>query len=409
MLGAESFLASRPAGDHARSVSAGGRILPSGRSTEEPDMKRSLPRLTLLVAAIAATGCATQTWTASPTIVPDTAVRTTTVNADGQYQIGKRKLTDGDAAGALAAFDRALRLDPQHLDARNGRATALARMGQVDAAIAELRGALVDAPRGAHLHNNLGYLLMTQSRLEEAAVALRAATNVEPDNPRYRANWAALARHAPALTAPVAAEGPAMPASATEVVKPSPPPASSEISGAVLNISWAEVDATSRDASVPPQRPTIPMSGGSPAVITLPNVAQQVPPVRASPTTLRLEVSNGGGVNGAARRTAVALRNSGIPIARVTNHTDFRQPSTSIRYRDGMRDAAAQLQARLGLPESALVRDDRLPSGVDAKLLLGRDAMRAGLGTEQKLHADAVEALRREAAALSTLLDASPV
>jgi hypothetical protein len=129
--------------------------------------------------------------------------------------------------------------------------------------------------------------------------------------------------------------------------------------------------------------------------------------VLAATPTLRLEVSNGGGVTGAARRIAVTLRGSGVPVARVTNHSDFAQAYTTIHYREGKRDAAALLQAGLGLPDSALVRNDRLAPGVDAKLLLGRDAMRAGGATQPSPHADAVEELRQQAAALAALLDAT--
>lgn len=389
-------------------------------------MRHSLPRLTLLVAALVAAGCASPPRIEAPTLLPSSEVRIGAPTADGQYLIGKRKLADGDADGALLAFDHALRLDARHLDARNGRATALARTGRVDAAIATLRAALVDAPGAAHLHNNLGYLLMTQGRLDEASAALREATAAEPGNPRYRANLDALVRRAPALagTGVAPAQAPASPGPAV-ASRSAAASARGELTGPVLNLSWPVVEATvgERPAAV---RGTAPSAGGGsgaegarpngaadpagaepPAASATANPRAALASVATAPP--RLEISNGSGVNGAAHRTAVTLREAGLPVARVTNHSDFRQASTSIQYRDGQRAAAARLQVRLGLPETVLVLNDRLAPGVDAKLLLGRDTMRAGLGADRKLHADALDALREQAAALSALLDASVV
>jgi hypothetical protein len=372
-------------------------------------MRHSLPRLTLLVAALVAAGCASPPRIEAPTLLPSSEVRIGAPTADGQYLIGKRKLADGDADGALLAFDHALRLDARHLDARNGRATALARTGRVDAAIATLRAALVDAPGAAHLHNNLGYLLMTQGRLEEASAALREATAAEPGNPRYRANLDALGRRAPAHAGAGASVTQAPGAPEAVVARRPSAPAPAELTGPVLTLSWPVADATARKGAVAAPAARTAAAGAPAAVDAAGGPADAVRTVSSATALPRLEISNGGGITGAARRTAATLREAGVPVARVTNHSDYRQASTSIHYRDGQRDAALRLQARLGLPETALVRSDRLAPGVDAKLLLGRDTMRAGLGADRKLHADALDALREQAAALSALLDASVV
>ncbi len=112
-------------------------------------------------------------------------------------------------------------------------------------------------------------------------------------------------------------------------------------------------------------------------------------PARTVPApSVRLEVSNGAGTAGLARRTAVSLREAGVPVERVTNHQDFRQSSTSIVYRTGHRETAARLQSRLGLPTDALVSSDRLGPGVDVKLVLGRDVT-AGVTIDREIRAAA--------------------
>jgi hypothetical protein len=301
-------------------------------------------------------------------------VQTVGAGPDASYAAGKLRLGDGDAAGALAAFDEALRLDPEHLDARNGRATALARLGQTDAAIAELRRAAEAAPQAAHLHNNLGYLLLNLGRYDEAAQALRRAIAADPANPRYGANWAALTRRAPRLAVPAE--------SSTVGASTAPPPAhqpNAAWSGPVVTLSWGSPPSTVRPPGAsPPHAPAVGMMPAQPAV-----PANTVPE-----PSMRLEVSNGAGTSGLARRTAATLRGAGVPVARVTNHRDFRQSSTSIEYRAGHRETAARLQTRLGLPPEAVVSSDRLSPGVDLKLVLGRDAT-AGVAIDRGIRAAA--------------------
>ena len=90
------------------------------------------------------------------------------------------------------------------------------------------------------------------------------------------------------------------------------------------------------------------------------------------PDTHGLEVSNGNGVTGMARRIDGLLQAVGLPKSRLTNQKPFTQRTTEIRYRGGHEAAAAALSARFP-SRPALVRDDRLRADIDVRLVLGKD------------------------------------
>jgi hypothetical protein len=453
-------------------------------------MKRTLPRLTLIAAAVITGGCAVAPRPASPvtgTIVPHQAVRDSPGAAAAHYAMGKRRLADGSPQAAIESFDIALKLVPGDPDARNGRASALAQLGRTEEAIDELRRALAAVPSDPRLNNNLGYLLATEGRLDDAAAALRTALIADPANARIRANWEAIAAKA-AARAPASARGPGESVAAAPVADR---PAPTEVfAGSVVNVprtrpaqqaaatpvsavrpapsSAARTPAASVHAAAPaavhtaaaaPAKivPAVPAVNPGPAPLAASPAASEVlaphaavpspmpaavvapapaalvartadtqPPPRIEParaagappdevrpklvpgkaTTKAIEVSNGAGVNGLARRMAGVLRAGGVSVGRVTNWRDFRQETTTLRYRDGHLSDARALQERLGLPESALVRDDSMPPGTDARLVLGRDAI-AGVTLGKPLRASYLEALREEAIALQALLDST--
>jgi len=129
---------------------------------------------------------------------------------EGHYALGKYYIGEQRPALALIEFSRAIELDPRHVDARNGRATALAQMGELGEAVAELRRALEIEPRAAHVQNNLGYVQFLRGEFEDAAQSLRRAFALDPKSERVRANWIALAQKLPSgasLTMTAEAQG----------------------------------------------------------------------------------------------------------------------------------------------------------------------------------------------------------
>ncbi len=72
---------------------------------------------------------------------------TSSVRAHHHLEDGHAAIERGDAEAALAAFNRAIALDPRSLEARRRRARLLNRLGQSEAAIADCTAALDIAPQ----------------------------------------------------------------------------------------------------------------------------------------------------------------------------------------------------------------------------------------------------------------------
>jgi len=149
----------------------------------------------LLAAATAAAlgGCASFLPAQQATVTPVERVGHSTGAAEGQYALGKYYLGQGRAALALVAFTKAIEYAPGHIEARNGKANALAQLGDLQAASRELQAAIARSPDSAHLYGNLGYIHLVAGRHAASAKALRRAFALDPRNANIRSNWAALA------------------------------------------------------------------------------------------------------------------------------------------------------------------------------------------------------------------------
>jgi hypothetical protein len=91
-------------------------------------------------------------------------------------------------------------------------------------------------------------------------------------------------------------------------------------------------------------------------------------------TGLRLEISNGNGIAGAAARLARILKAEGIRTTRLTNMKNFGVPISRIEYQGDQRLPAQALARRLGLPLHA--RSDK-SIYADMRIVLGRDVVQA--------------------------------
>jgi thioredoxin-like negative regulator of GroEL len=100
------------------------------------------------------------------------------------------------------------------------------------------------------------------------------------------------------------------------------------------------------------------------------------PVTQADSSTMRLhlEVSNGNGVTGMARKIAYFLHDSGYAKARLTNRKPFTVQTTQIQYRYGHQKDAEHLQSSLpgytGIALSSNLRAD-----INLRVVLGRDMM----------------------------------
>lgn len=95
----------------------------------------------------------------------------------------------------------------------------------------------------------------------------------------------------------------------------------------------------------------------------------------AAPTpTLRLEISNGNGVAGAAARLARSLERDGVKTVRLSNLRPFVVPVSRIEYSRAQRQVAQALGRRLGLRLEQQLEQRRAGSAyADMRIVLGHD------------------------------------
>ena len=99
---------------------------------------------------------------------------------------------------------------------------------------------------------------------------------------------------------------------------------------------------------------------------------QPAPVTQADPMRLHLEVSNGNGVTGMARKVAYVLRENGYAKARLTNRKPFTVQTTQIQYRYGHQEDAEHL--RSSLPgNTGMVQSNSLRADINLRVVLGRD------------------------------------
>ncbi len=117
-------------------------------------------------------------------------------------------------------------------------------------------------------------------------------------------------------------------------------------------------------------------TGASELVQLAPSVYElRLSPQYIALQTFRLELSNGNGVTGMARRLGEQLIAKGLPKARLTNQKPFRQRITQIQYRDGYADVAATLRSRMP-NQPPMIRTAALRASTDVRVVLGRDLPR---------------------------------
>jgi len=140
----------------------------------------------LLALAVALAGCASPTPATSPlrlpTRVPPTPTIARSQAALRAYEDGLARRTAGDVEGAVAAFSRALTLDPTLAPAYVERGSLYLAMGDPRAALADAQMAVAADPENATAHALLGEVL--RRGFGDAAHALEEyeqAVRLDPD------------------------------------------------------------------------------------------------------------------------------------------------------------------------------------------------------------------------------------
>ncbi len=311
-------------------------------------------------------------------------------SAEGYYVVG-RQIEQGsrDWLRAADAYRQALKLDPAHVDARNALAVALARLGLMPDAEAQLRMALQAAPQRADLHSNLGYLLLLAGRPKEAQEALHTALALNPRDGVAQANLELAQGRVAASTVPgsgpvdaaaTAREAAATKSAAAEVPSAAAPTPGASATAAALQVldgaTLAPLDTAAPPsgltAAAPKPRAAAPVDAPAPdgAVTAATASPQEAAPSPPAPAAFTLELSNGMGRRGAAQALRQQFQQRGVKVHYTSNQPPYRQPYTVVLYRPGQEEAARQVSR--ALPVSVpLQLDAGQRAGV--RVLIGHD------------------------------------
>jgi tetratricopeptide (TPR) repeat protein len=285
---------------------------------------------------------------------PFSIARDSASSSKPDYQPGRAMLGQSD-------YLKAIEKNPADAEAHNGLGVLYAMQGKNEQAVNELMEAAAIAPKAAYIQNNLGFAYLLSGRNADALTVLNIASALDPANERIRENLrkaeARVARATGASETPTQATAADVPRTATQVDIAADPNAPTLVSVAP-NIFELRQNQR-RSLSV------------------VPSIATAV----AAPA-LKIEIVNGNGVAGLAKRTSSLLQQRGYAIARLTNQTPYTQGTTQIQYRRGQEMVVQQLTGLISTSAVA-VESHQLSAEIGVRLVLGRDAMQGSLLTQQ--------------------------
>lgn len=301
--------------------------------------------------------------------------------ADASYLRGRTLYLAHRYGDAIAAYEAALRVDPGHVNARNGLAVAYAEQRDFGRAIAIWQdltraAAMTSGPASAYLFANLGYAQLLDGHADAARSALEKACLLDPLNGR---GWQYLGeallqlgeeergrqmlRQAEALRTHDFRADYATAHGGTRL------PAIEQAVGSVPQPddgAWAVVDVIRRDDGMLELRRT-------PAKARM--AAFDAGADEATAAIARLEISNGAGRQGLARFVSRQLRDPGLKVVRLTNEKNFNVRATRVEYQAAFRTAAQRLARHVGSGEPVEVG---MVGPTDVRLVIGRDLTQAG-------------------------------
>jgi tetratricopeptide (TPR) repeat protein len=348
-------------------------------------------------------------------------------------RLGRYHHERGQLALALGAYAQSLALDANQLEARNAVAVIEAQQGDLEGARKSLVALVNEYPGEAQPHTNLGYVQYLMGDHASAVQTLRRAmalgagpkafqnlqmaeaavrpTDAEQPTLAAAATAAPTPAAAPAIApAPAVARAPAPEAVPVPVRSAATTPAPASMQAAATAVAATEPAAPSfvprapkPTMSIPPdaqqiasrmelvqlspnvfelkQRVAVAATPAAPAAPTnkpAPEAAAQAAlaavPKANKVQMARLEVSNGNGVTGMAKRFRSLLGQMGIPVDRLSNDKPYRQVVTTIQYSPGFENQAASLQK--ALQGKAQLSSRQLQSS-DVRLVLGKDAQQS--------------------------------
>jgi tetratricopeptide (TPR) repeat protein len=283
------------------------------------------------------------------------------------YQMGRYHEQRGDLDLALVAYNYSMARDGAQLEARSAAAAIHAQQGRLEQARTLLLAVVADYPKEPLPYNNLGYVHYLEGNYAEAASMLRDALALNSDSVRARNNLR-LAEEAARQNGGHGERMASVPATAE------PPGGKTGITRTAGTMELVELGPNVFELK---RRTAPPVVAASPS--TPPAVPPDAPVIAQAPTlgtvasTSRVEIANGNGITGMARRIKLALARQGVAVSRLTNARPFNHPLTVIEYRLGHEQYAQQLRDALR-GHAELKSAPTLAAKVDVRLILGKDA-----------------------------------
>jgi len=348
---------------------------------------------------------------AAPWTIKTTAVtKSSGDKPEAMYQLGRYYQGQNRFDEAVNAYMKALNADSGFVEARNGLGVVYSRQGKYREAIEAFQLAIEHAPKAAHLYSNMGYAYYLQGEYAASVKALQQATALDPNNQRALNNLgqayakagnttqAALA-FSEAISVDKASQSAANHNVAEAAVPAQSAPPNVTNIAATSAADGRAAAVTPQDAQVlaiPKDRGVIRAAETAPLVVPavesrarLVQLAPHVSELQLRPQSdetvqiasventqdmqqIRLEVSNGNGVSGAAGKVSRFLRAQGYTAARLTNKKPYRTQATQIHYRPGYEAQALLLQSKL-LDAPKLVERNDIRANVSVRVVLGRD------------------------------------
>jgi tetratricopeptide (TPR) repeat protein len=277
-------------------------------------------------------------------------------SAEELYRLGRHFEAQSRYEPAINVYREALKRDPFMVEGYTGLGMSLAAQQRYDDAVRQFQAAIVLEPHAAHLHNNLGYAYLLSGEIEKAVTALEEARRLDPAHARSAENLR-IAQAKLAGTAPQA------------VASPSTTPVVQTITSPSAGSRLIEVAPQVFELKMPPRPRNLEKIHAVP-LPPLPQHETRTTPMRS----FKLEVSNGNGVLGLAKRVARRLVVPGSQAARLTNQRPFDQGRTEVHYREGYATEAAMLASKLQRPVQPKM-SSALAHHIDVRLVLGKDAL----------------------------------
>ena len=330
-------------------------------------MKLILKRVSLLGAASLLLACA-------GTTLRLPAGEQAAVDAEHAYLVGRTHHLERRPEQAQSYYLAALQAKPGHVDARNGLASLYAEQGELDKAIT-LWESLTDTatgPESAYMVSNLGYAYFLRGDLASAQASLEKACLLDPLN--YRA-WhhlgnvlgkagdsqraEAMYRQAAALLGHDFKADYAVAPQAGVAAIDSALKAARRTDAEIDNERWATTEIRQTEGGV--------------FILRRVEADGAVKLAAAPSARAMLEIRNGNGVGGMARKLARTMNEGSTRVVRLTNQKGYGVKQSRVEFSVAFKGTAQRLAERVGA--TRLVQVDNV-GGVDIRLVIGRDMIK---------------------------------